>query len=229
MKSWFENAKRIESIETEICFLLNGELFLWADSTRGEIEESLSPPEFQRHLPSMARSSEICGNEPELIRYYNDIIRIARKNRLAFNDIRQYFWMRLWLWNTAEKIHIGFPWYDTYSEMDHFFTSISVDSEGELFSDVDQGWELEVHELNGDLYIRWLEPSNEPHHREIRLPKETLIEQVRLIRQRMNSILKILSDAIGKDVWTNRCGWPELLGDDEPTPPPKARPWWKFW
>jgi hypothetical protein len=153
MESWFADAKRITSLDAEICFLLQDDFYYGPDSypevaERKEVEP-LPSPQIERHVPSMVRSAEAVGHEEELAKYYREVIRVARKHRKSFNDIRQYFWMRFWLWNTDEEIHISFPWYDTYSEIDRFLTSVSGNSDGQLFWDADQGWELDVHALQG--------------------------------------------------------------------------------
>ncbi|HEX5102440.1 MAG TPA: hypothetical protein VFV87_01430 [Pirellulaceae bacterium] len=220
MESWFADAKRITSLEAEICFLLQDDFYFGPDSypevaERKEVER-LPSPNIMRHVPSMVRSAEAVGHEEELAKYYREVIRVAREHRKTFNDIRQYFWIRFWLWNTDEQVHISFPWYDTYSEMNEFLTSVTNETEGQVFWDADQGWEFEMYNCNGELFARLRNPDDDETHAVIRFPHEILLGQIAPLRNRTEAIIRFLSSAIGHDVWTHHVEWKEFCQTQEP-------------
>ena len=214
MESWFADAKRIKSLEAEICFLLH--------------DEFCNGLKIERRVPSMLRSAEVVGHEEELANYYREVIRVARKHHKAFNEIRQYFWMRFWLWNTDEEIYISFPWYDTYSEINQFLTSLSDKSDGQLFWDVDQGWELDVHAFDGDFIARLRNPDDNETHAIVRLPIDELLSSIQPLRTRTDSIIKTLTSVVGRDLWTNHVEWPEFCPPKIPVSP-ASQPWWHLW
>ncbi len=232
MESWFSDAKRISSLEVEICFLLKDDFYYGPDShpevsERREVEPlpRLSIP---RLVPSMVRSSEATGHENELADYYRAVVRVAQSHRKTFNEIRQYFWLRLWLWNAEQKVHISFPWYDTYSEMDRFLTAVSSKSEGQVFWDADQCWELEMHVFDDELFARLRNPDDDETHALIRLPSQALLANIPPLRTRTESIIRYLSSAIGRDLWTSRIEWPEFCQPN--IPKTHERPsWWQLW
>ncbi len=232
MESWFTEAKPISSLEAEICFLLRDDFYFGPDSfpqvsERREIE-LLPSPAIRRHIPSMVRASEALGHESELADYYQAVLRTARSHRKNFNEIRQYFWLRFWLWNTEQQIYISFPWYDSYAEINRFLSSVTSNSEGQVFWDVDQGWELDVHASGGELFVRLRDPNDDETHAIVRLPTDALLAHIQPLRIRTETIINNLTSAIGRDLWTNYVEWPEFCAPAISVTQ-ERRPWWQPW
>lgn len=203
MESWFADAKRISSLEAEDCFLLRDDFYFGPDSfphvsERKEVEP-LPSPTMSRHVSSMVRTSEAIGHENELADYYRAVLRVARSHNKSFDEILHYFWLRFWLWNTEQQVHISFPWYDTFSEIDRFFVDVSADSDGQVFWDADQGWELEIHCSNGEYFFRLRNPDDDETHAIVRLPFDGLHSVIQPLRTRTQSIIRSLSSAVGRD------------------------------
>jgi hypothetical protein len=232
MESWFTEAKRISSLDAEVCFLLHEDFYFGPDSfpqvTERKEVELLPSPAIQRHVPSMVRTSEAIGHENELADYYHAVLRVAASHQKTFNEIRQYFWLRFSLWNTEQQIHISFPWYDTYSEIDRFLTGVSGNSDGQVFWDADQGWELEFHASDGELFGRLRNPDDDETHAIVRLPTAALLSRIQPLRTRTESIIQTLSSAIGRDLWTNHVEWPEFCSPTISVPTDR-QPWWQRW
>ena len=232
MESWFADAKRISSLDAEICFLIQDDFYYGPDSYP-EVSERrevgpLPNPNIPRHVASMVRSAEAIGHEVQLIEYYRSVLQIAQSHQKMFNDIRQYFWLRFWLWNTEQKVHISFPWYDTFSEIDRFLSSVTNKSDGQIFWDADQGWELEMHAYSGECFARLRNPDDDETHAIVRLPSDALIAHLQALRTRTESIIQSLSSAIGRDLWTNHVEWPEFCLP-APTERHENSPWWQPW
>src|SRR5690349_15304267 len=113
MESWFSEAKVISTMEVEVCFLIQNDFYYGPDSHPAVVERKevapLPSPNIARKVPSMIRTSEAFGYEENLANYYREVLRVARYHRKTFNHVRQYFWLRLWLCNTAEDVHVDFP------------------------------------------------------------------------------------------------------------------------
>jgi hypothetical protein len=157
MKPWFSDARPLDSLEADICFLLQDSFYFGPDTFPDIAErksvELLPRLEVPLSEPTMVRSSELIGSECQLVRYYQEIVRLANKYKKSFNQIRFYFWLRLWIWNTPHNVYIHFPWYDSFSEMDRFFSAVRDGKRGEVFFDTDQGWDIEVCAEEDDFFI----------------------------------------------------------------------------
>lgn len=207
MQSWFSETQKIPSLQAEICFPIQGSLYygpdeLPATADRTGYTAALHPPAIRTALPSLVKTSEAVGQERELAAYYEQIVRLASRHRRPFRSIRQYFWLRFWLWNPEQEIHIAFPWYDSYREIDRYLEALVTTDSGLVDHDMDQGWELQTHAHDNTLYFLERDPDYDETRLAISVPREALIEQVQALRKRTEGILIRLADLLGADVWT---------------------------
>lgn len=172
--------------------------------------EHLVQPDIDRRVASMVRTSEAVGCEQELAAYYLNLIRIARKHGKTFNEIRHYFWLRFWLWNSEENVQIPFPWYDTFLEIRQFLDEVEQKTDGLVYCDADQGWELEIHAFGGELFLQFQNPDDDEVYARLRVPREKAIESFQALRGRAESTIHRLSNVIGRDLWTKYVDWPEF-------------------
>lgn len=208
METWFSDTSHIPFLEAEVCFLINDAFYFGPDTFEDltanfeKYSEALGPPGIPRMVPSLVRTTEAFGNEAELVGYYEQVVRLARKHNQPFNSIRQYFWLRFRLWNTEEKTYLTFPWYDSFSEIDGFITALAAGNEGLVFHDGDQGWELEVYSHGGLLYFRQRDRDADEIQVKVSVSRENLLNQLGMLRERAIGIIGTLSDALGADVWS---------------------------
>jgi hypothetical protein len=205
MQSWFVNAKRISSLDAEICFLLQNEFYFGPDrfpEDRERFIALLKPPSISLAVPSMVRSSEVVNNEVALATYYQQVILLAREHRLPFNSYRHHFWLRLWLWNTPEQVHVSFPWYDTNAEIQRVLDSLLACESGPVYDDEDQGWAIEMHASEGLLFIRAGDPDDEAANLSLCVPRDAFVDQVSQLQTRSRTVIASLSSALGADLWT---------------------------
>jgi hypothetical protein len=207
MQSWFSEAKAIPSLQAEVCFQIQEAFYYGPDrfsdaSGRERLVDKLIPPRIQLATPSLVRTSEALGQERELAEYYQQIVRMAHHYKRPFNSIRQYFWLRLWLWNSECEVHVSFPWYDSLSEIDRFLAALVETDSGLVHHDMDQGWELQTYAHDGLLYFQERDPDADETHLIVSAPRVEFIDQVMQLRERAKSIVAQLSGILGADVWT---------------------------
>ncbi|MFJ9451643.1 hypothetical protein [Herbaspirillum sp. NPDC101397] len=207
MKPWFSEAQSVSMLNAELCFVLKDELDFGPDrhigSDRSKSKQSLDLPSIPRRQPSMVCTSELIGHEGELATYYKQVVRFAVHHRLSFSSIRHHFWVRFWLWNSEDDVHISFPWYDNYSEVSKFLNALLSVESGEIYYDVDQCWEMEVDAYEDDIYVRQRDPDYDETHVCIRVPRGELVMQVRQVMERSIKVIDQLSELMGEDVWTS--------------------------
>ncbi len=208
MQPEFVEAKKIPSLESEVCFTIQESFYYGPDhfsdiSDYEKLVEKLIPPNIQVVIPSMVRTSEALGHEQELAAYYQQVICMARFHKCQFNSIRQYFWMRLWLWNSDHDVHISFPWYDSFAEIDQFLSALIEVGSGSVFHDTDQGWEVQAHAIDDNVYLLQCDPDSEETLVAICVPRDELVAQVTVLRERAKFLVSKLSSILGADVWTS--------------------------
>lgn len=198
MESWFADARPIDSLEPEIAFHLRDEFHAAPDRP----PEPLALPELPRASRLLARTSEAVGHEAELAAYYGQVAALARQHALKLHQVRQYFWMALRLDNEEAGIHLSFPWYDTFSSMDHFLVAVAGNDQGMVYDDQDQGWAVEVWAHNGTLYVRESNPDfdDEPGQA-VALPRAALQARIAPLRERTAKLVAHLAKELGPDAW----------------------------
>jgi hypothetical protein len=211
MQSWFSEAKTVPSLQAEVCFPIQETFYYGPDrsydiSERERLAEKLIPPGIQLAAPSLVRTSEALGQERELAAYYQQIVRMAQHHKRPFNSIRQYFWLRLWLWNTEHEVHVSFPWYDSLSEIDRFLAALVETESGLVDHDVDQGWELQTYAHEGLIYFQQRDPDADETQLIVCVPRAGFVDHVMQLRERAKGVIAQLSSALGADVWTSFLG-----------------------
>lgn len=208
MQSWLSETKKIPSLEAEICFQIQETFYYGPDnfSDASDLErlaDKLTPPRIQLAVPSLVRTSEALGQEHALAAYYEQIVRMARHHKRRFNSIRHYFWLRFWLWNPEHEVHVSFPWYDSFSQIDRYLKALAETDSGLVDHDMDQGWELQTYSDGGSLHFLERDPDADETHLAISVPRNELVRQVSELRERTRIILALLSSSLGADVWTS--------------------------
>lgn len=215
MQNWFSDAKHVKTLEVETCFLLQQDFYYGPDTHPEIVErklvEPVEQPDFPRHVPSLVRTSEVEKHISKLGEYYSEIISLARKHKMSFNRVSHYFWMRFWIWNSDAEVHLSFPWYDTQSEIDAFINSVTDKTDGQVYWDADQGWELEIHASGANQYARLLNPDENEIQAIVSYPRHELVNQLNLLQKRSKMIINELTSIIGRDLWTSRIDWPDFL------------------
>lgn len=208
MQSWLSETIKVPSLQAEICFPLSETFYYGPDavpdgSEREKLEARLSPPRIASAVPSLLRTSEVLGQEQELAGYYEQIVGLARRHGRPFNAIRHYFWLRLWLWNSEHAVHVSFPWYDSFAEIDRYLKALVETDAGLVDHDVDQGWELQTYAEGGSLHFLQRDPDADETQLAISVPRDELVHRVNELREHTGLIIARLSGSLGTDVWTS--------------------------
>lgn len=204
---WTKNSRKIESLDLEICFQLQDNFYTGDPNNVDQQDderyrEPLELPPFARAVETLARTSEAIQHRNDLAVYYKTIVERSAALNKGFNEIRQYFWLRLWFWNTDEDVHISFPWYDSLSEMQQFIAWVKGDRSADSFVDMDQGWQIEAVQSDDLLHIRQTDPDHDEEHSNIAVAFEPFAEAVVEVEARAIEIISSLTNSLGTDVWT---------------------------
>lgn len=225
MEAWFSEAKVLSALDAEICFPLSETFYYGPDRTSSDEDFKtyslpLALPKIERTVASMVRSGEASGHEKQLAAYYGEVIRLAREYKRSFNSIRHYFWVRFWLWNTAESVDISFPWYDSLSEINRVIDAIVSVEDGDIDHDLEQGWQMDIQAHDGLVYFRQRDPDYDETHVVAAVPRSELLPKLIAVKERTGRIVASLTEALGEDVWSSYV---------RHEPKFKQQAWWKRW
>lgn len=205
-KSWTESSKPVETLNIEICFLLQGAFYVGNPNSHEQItdpkyREPLSLPDFARANEKYATTAEIFGNEEHLIAYYKQIVERGALIGRSFNELRSYFWLRLLVWNEMESVSISFPWCDSLTEI-RGFTNWLASPQEEAFRDIEQGWQVDAVQAPGFLHIRELDPDSDERYDNVKVALSEVAASAKLEESRAQTIIERLSEGLGVDVWS---------------------------
>ncbi|MBU2708937.1 hypothetical protein KCM76_23280 [Zooshikella marina] len=203
---WVKKSTEIDSLDLEVCFLLQDNFYIGDSNNHEQLQdekyrEPLELPPFERVVPTMARTSEVIENVGELATYYKNIIEKSVALKKPFNEIRQDFWLRLWFWNTEEDVYVSFPWYDSLSEMQQFFSWLN-DNPEEPYLDLDQGWQIDAVRVGKNIHIRQTDPDYDEEYSNVSVPFEKFLQRANEVEARAQKIISGLSKELGVDVWS---------------------------
>jgi len=207
MKDWFDSAILVENAFVEVGFVLFSDFYYGPDRHTDIAEKKLIEPLYVPNIPrsaeKLATTNEVQGQINELIKYYSDVVRLSKKHQKSFEQVRQYFWLRLFIKNSDGSFYVSFPWYDTLSEMESLLKNLaSPPASGEVHWDRDQCWELEMDAHNEMLFVREWDPDYEEVHVTAKLPLLSLAESSSAALERARAIIATLSSALSVDAWT---------------------------
>ena len=204
---WLDATNSVDAVELDIGFIIrdtfyHGEPNNFTPEDWETLREPLCQPDIKLY-GNFALASNVESKVEALLDYYQDVIRLANKHGKNIQDQRSYFWLRPLIYR-HEEFTVSFPWHDTHAESQRFLDSVAAPSDGEIFWDRDQGWELTVYGKDGRTYIREWNPDDNEEHIRINCPSRQLCEQVAGVRERVDQIIGQLRSHFDHDYWSHR-------------------------
>ena len=203
MEDWKEFAELQEDVRIDIGFMVQ-ETFYYGP------ENGFSPEQYENmrvslYLPEIKKSgnfvlyTDILGKESELKRHYLDVADKCKKYKKDVNK-STHFWNRPVIYNTY--FVISFPWHDKFREGKNVLENIATTTDGEVYWDRDQGWELEIIGEGGLLFAREWDPDYEEIHCQVKFDRAGIRQQAFELIPKVSSFIRELTSALGKDYWT---------------------------
>ena len=203
MSDWKQSAILQNDVKVDIGFMASESFYFGPDNGfTPEQYEELRAPLYQPKLKRSGQfilSSEIIGNEEELIKHYQDI---AMKYKEYGKDISKstHFWNRPVIYNS--EFVISFPWHDKFGEGRNVLDNLTSTEDGNVYWDADQGWELEITAEEDFMYAREWDPDNEELHCQVKFDRVQVRQQATALIPNISVLIKKLSEAVGHDYWT---------------------------
>lgn len=202
---WLSKTEAKQFVSIDIGFLIIPAFYTGDENNSEQIQDAkfrtpLYAPKIKLY-GGYALTTEIEKKLSELILYYRDVLKHFESYRKDAIDSLRYFWLRPLIFKIGD-FSITFPWYDTVSESERFFESISKTRQGEIFHDRDQNWELTVFAKENRLYFWVKDPDYGEDFNLLNFDRREIVAEVAQSLLRTKNIVSELSREFGKDFWT---------------------------
>lgn len=151
----------------------------------------------------LVTSKILTNNQDEIIKYYQSVINLSEKHNKKLSH--SYFWIRPFIRNLeTNKVLVGFPWFDTLTEIRRLFLELNQETQGNIFFDADQSWQLIIDNYKGQIFIKEFDPDENEIYCQISIDRQSMIEQKDKLLLQTEEIINNLTEYFGKDYWTKR-------------------------
>jgi hypothetical protein len=204
---WVTRARPVDGAVIEVGFVISDSFYFGPENDFSleqwhALQEPLYQPALQRH-GHYVLTNALAENRSELLKHYADVIRMRDKYAKQWLMQPPYFWMRPLIFSLG-AFDISFPWYDTWEETKHLLDALERSGEGEIFSELEQGWEVAIVASGSRLLIRQGDLDSGEEQVCVSLDRATLTGQITILRDRCNRILSELRRELGHDYWSRR-------------------------
>ena len=158
--AWTAQSVRVEDFRCDIVFHLSTGI-QFCDAVTGHIipgeAASLPMPDLPIIGTSGVAASTLVGREQELVGHYRSVVAaFARHGRAAQLQRRSpYFWLKPAIIANGTVL-TECPWYDTVPEAEELLRALVSGPDapdGELWDDLDQGWQMRIVKSAGSVYL----------------------------------------------------------------------------
>lgn len=204
---WVARANPVHAPLVEVGFVLSDSFYFgpenhFTDKQWQTLREPLYQPPVARH-GNYVLTAAVSKSAEELVKYYTDVLRLLKKHSKPWERHQYYFWLRPLILATKE-FEVRFPWHDTWEETERLLAALEASGDGEIFSDMDQGWEVSIVARGERLFIRQGDLDTGEEQVCVSCDRVALGQQVPTLRRRCLGILTRLREALGVDCWSRR-------------------------
>ena len=203
---WFRRANDGDQLRIDAGFNVADSYYFGPDNdfTQDEWEQKRVPlpkVSFPLVKNTWACTEDVARFPHELVANYRRVLELNNEHQKEFSDT--YFWLRPVI-TDGTSLAIGFPWYDTYGRLRSLTdTLLAEQHDGLIYDDLDQCWEIEIHQADDAFYFREHDPdaddTEEAYEAIYRFGRERLREQIRGMLRRLEDLLPTLVNSTGID------------------------------
>ncbi len=205
---YISEAEYIPDLKLDMAFIVRDD-FYYGDENDFTQEEWIAKrePLLKPGIPLFGKnyllSSEVLGKEEQLQAYYESVVAVANKYEKKLLAGNSYFWIRPIVYS-SDGGTINFPWYDTLTDALPFLNALQGKEEGCVFSDMDQGWHLDVFLDKENICFVFGSLDDPEPYWVVSTNRPVMAKSVEDIKQRVKQQIAALSPSFGYDFWTER-------------------------
>ncbi len=201
---WKSESVHMDGVLVDIGFLVKESFYYgpengFTSEQWSALQEKLYQPNL-RKSGSFVLSADIDGKEDELFAYYKDLKSKALAHRKSLDKSTE-FWNRPVIY-TPDAFYLSFCWHDRFREGKSLLHALLADDDGEVFADIDQGWQLDIHLHEGILYALQGDPDKGTVDYNVKFAHAPIKDQVAQLLPRIEKLIADLTAQFGTDYWT---------------------------
>lgn len=200
---WLDKARPVEEATIEVGFVIRDSFYYGPENailSKSALREPLYQPQVARY-GGLVFTGALETSVEELVNYYADVLRLIRKHCKDLSRQSHYFWLRPMIFSTG-GFAISFPWYDTWVDCACVLDNFEANSCGIVYSDIEQGWQLDVYADGDRLFLRQTDSDTGEEHCCVCCGRKQLTGQIAPLRVRAARILDHLRQTFGRDLWS---------------------------
>jgi biotin operon repressor len=198
--AWIKRSKYSDNFSIKLSFVIRDE-FMESISLQKSIERCLlyQPQKTKDRYVNLDDLREDYDVK-DLCKYYRSVLNAEKKFKIkmSHNDT-PYFWMRLKIENEHCDIH--FPWYDWYSEINAFLSTALDFSEKTFWSDIEQGWGVDIFVKNDNAYFRYYNCDTKEEYCVMHFNLQKLKDEIRQIKTSIEKVIMRMTKICGWNYW----------------------------
>jgi hypothetical protein len=199
-------AKWVAQPVLDVAFLLQESLYYGPDNDFSEEQwNALRDPLCRPRLPMYGRGKvllrDAMADRVQLLRYYASVLQTAATRGKVLSPGAPEFWLRVVVLSGGEEL-ISCAWHDTLEEALSILDALVRPGDGELFHDIDQGWELRVRAVGSQVIVRESDPDTGSVHACFRCDRSALAMQAQIARHELQEIITWLTSELGRNYWS---------------------------
>jgi hypothetical protein len=204
--NWLEKTIPIDSISFDIGFRVESSFYYGPEfnitQDQWESCREAIPTTGLIIRDGFSLSENVINDIDGLILYYDDVIRKTKKHSKDIKYQSSYFRIRPVILTESGQ-SVSFPIHDHYNESIRLLDALEAGSEGVLYWDQDQCWELEIIAHLGRVYIRDSDPDSSTENLLVNFPADQLVKQISPTRNRLDQIMRRLRARFEIDYWSH--------------------------
>jgi hypothetical protein len=206
---WLERARRVEAVRVDVGFVIHPSVYYGPFPCGREqwltLRQPLRPPHGERQGRLLLSRSLNADALADLVRYYRDVLGCYAAHGVELvPERRGYFDVTLVVFS-PEDCTISFGCCcTTWRHVDRTFAALTGEGDGELFYDLDEGYEYEVQAVGPRLFLRAGDGGAVPGLVCVVCDRLQFAQQAREAWQRGRQTVRRLRRLLGRDLWHSR-------------------------
>lgn len=198
-RSWIARSAVAANAYAEVVFYLSPEFYPDPNDLDEKNVIALPVPAGAGVEQGGLSSTDVLDDAQDLVDHYKAVLTLAAKHGHAYNQFDHHMSLGLWFGWTDGAISF---WYNTLNVMEPLFDWLKDAADGEMWSDVEQGWEMIAIRSGSTSHFRRGGFDQGGEYANVAFPRDDLLASVARLRERMNVIIARLTAEIGEDYWT---------------------------
>jgi hypothetical protein len=202
-----QTAPWIEDVVLDVAFLLQESLYYGPENRFSEEQwNTFRDPLYRPRLATYGRGRILLGEalteRTELLRYYESVLQTAANRGKVLRPACPEFWLRVVLLSGDEEL-VSCAWHDTVDEALSLLDAIVSPGDGELYHDIDQGWELQILADETGVQVKQADPDSGMVQAYFQCNRHALTTQAKAANQKLREMVSWLTSELGGNYWSH--------------------------